>query len=183
MSTLENAEYVIVGLNATGRTLALLLGAAGVDKITLVDNNVVSDTNQQGYMSFEKGMLKTTAVKDTLGEMCSTKITTANSISEIMETLTCNISGNVILIVCDAMTPKSKVHLCNELHSVCKSVFFVGFYSDGENSVTHYRNMELESMGLDTVSSLPEGKESLREGRIAASRIFGAIVNVDYSLL
>ena len=172
----KETTFIVVGLNATGRSLTLMLGALGAKKLILVDDKVVSGS-EQGYMNIDIGLKKTEAVKDTLAEICRTEVETHNSVdSELMERLTSIINDNMVVITCEPVGVKTKGHICRNLQTVCKAAIFVGFYEDGEPLVAVHDRSSMQEAPYQNLDTSPTAKESLETSPLAAAQVLNFIM-------
>lgn len=170
----DKTEYVVVGLNSIGRTLAGLLAFGESGTLTLVDDQKVNDKSvPQGYMAVDLGLHKTDAVEATLRETSSfldiRKYSRLDG--ELVDRLVSKISGDTVVFYCETLSSNGRLHAYEDLKNCCKEIYFFGFHEDG--SAQFYRatgNMNLQGKHLDKV---PDGKENCIEGKKAAARAFG----------
>lgn len=98
-----NARVIIIGAGGLGCPAAIYLAAAGVGKITLVDNDRVALSNLNRQIAFEEadiGRLKTEALADRLRDIrhdICVNIISSNLTAENAEAI---ISGHDILLDC-----------------------------------------------------------------------------------
>lgn len=175
----DKQEFVIVGLNSIGRTLAGLLAFGESGKLTLVDEQIVSEKcKEQGYLvPIDLNMPKTEATISALNEsVANLEISEAKRFDEgMIERLTSKISGNTVVFFCEPMSDKARLHMCSSLKNACKAIYFFGFYDDGTAGV--YKvipgNYNLER----SLDEIPSGKEVCAEGKLAAARAYSAHIN------
>lgn len=179
----ESTEYVVVGLNATGRTLACLLAVAEDARITLVDDGKVSEKSlaDQGYLVVDLGMFKNEAVEATLREV-RPRLQIHRSFSmdeQLVERLTSKIDGRTVIFCCEPMSLKARQHLLNRLGMNCQEIYLIGF-SDDDSSGVH-RIVPSTSYAYSRLEDIPEGKEqNLNQGMRAAAVAFSTHVMSKY---
>lgn len=178
----EKTEYVIMGLNAAGRTLACLLALAEDARITLVDDGKVSDKSlDQGYLVVDLGMFKTEAVEATLREVKPRlQISRAFSLDQqLMERLASKIDGRTVLFCCEPMSLKARQHLLNSLGRNCQEIYLLGFSEEDTSGV--HRVVPSSDYSDSRLEDIPEGKESgLTQGMRAAAVAFSTHVMSKY---
>jgi hypothetical protein len=181
----DKQEFVIVGLNSIGRTLAGLLAFSEQGKLTLVDDQLVSDRcKEQGYIiPIDLNLPKPEAVAGALNEAISNlEISKVERFDEaLIERLVSKINGNTTLFFCEPMSDKARLHMCTALKNACKAIYFFGFYDDHTAGVFKVvpsaYNLEKDLDGI------PTGKEVCSEGKIAAARAFAAYINSNHVLV
>jgi len=175
----DNVEFVVVGLNSIGRTLAGLLSVSNLGPVTLIDDKKVSaKCVASGYLEIDVGQYRTDATADAIKEINpKAKINKLMRLDDsAVETLTSKISGNTVMLCCDPMSDKSRLHVCAEMKNACQAIYFFGFNEDDGNcSITRIvpgtYNIE------KTLENIPSGKEVPEEGRLAAAKAFALQVS------
>jgi len=174
----DTLEFVVVGLNSIGRTLAGLFSVSNLGTVTLIDDKKVSaKCLASGYLEIDIGQYRTDATADAIKEINpQAKINKLMRLDEsAIQTLTSKISGNTVMLCCDSMSDKSRLHICTEMRNACLAIYFFGFDEDGSDcSITRIvpGNDNLEK----TLENIPAGKESLEKGRFAAAKAFASTV-------
>ena len=177
---LDKMEFVIVGLNSIGRTLASLLATGVSGKLTLVDDKTVTARSiEQGYLPIDINMLKVDALEGALREITfGLEVEKLPKLDEVaIDALASKISGNTVLFYCEPISNKSKVHLCKSLRNSCQAIYFFGFRDDGVVSIFKYKCTSY--IQIEDLTAVPEVdyKEVYAEGRLAASTAFALYVS------
>lgn len=177
---LDKVEFVIVGLNSIGRTLAGLLSTGVAGKLTLVDDKIVTSKSiEQGYLPIDINMLKVDAIEGALREVTfGLRVEKLLRLDEVaVDILASKISGNTVLFYCDPISNKSKVHLCKTLRNSCQAIYFFGFRGDGSASIFKYKCTSY--VQIEDLVAVPEveDKEVYEEGRLAACTAFAMYIS------
>lgn len=174
----DNVEFVVVGLNSIGRTMAGLISVSNLGSVTLIDDKKVSaKCVASGYLDMDIGHYRTDATADAIEQISNAKITKLMRLdNSAVENLTSKISGNTVMLCCDPMSSKSRLHLYAEMKNACQAIYFFGFNEkDGNCSITHIvpgtYNVE------KTLENIPSGKEIPEEGKLAAAKAFALYVS------
>jgi len=175
----DTVEFVVLGLNSIGRTLAGLLSVSNLGPVTLIDDKKVSaKCVASGYLEIDVGQYRTDATADAIKEISpKAKVNKLMRLDEsAIEQLTSKISGNTVLLCCDPMSDKSRLHMCAELKNACQAIYFFGFNEDeGSCNITRVvpGTHDLEK----TLENIPDGKEIPKEGKFAAAKAFALQVS------
>lgn len=163
-------EYVIIGLNGTGRTLAGMLALSQSGNLILVDDDKVSDANfEQGYSDIDLGMLKVEAVKAAIGEITDNgNIRTLTNLDVAIEELEGKI-GNVVVFCCKPMSNKTRLHIAKTLSSAAQYMYFCAYDAAGNYDIFSCGN---EPTNTDVLNELPSSKENVCMAKSAASTMF-----------
>lgn len=177
---LDKMEFVIVGLNSIGRTLASLLATGVSGKLTLVDDKTVTARSiEQGYLPIDMNMLKVDALEGALREITfGLEVEKLSKLDQAaVDVLASKISGNTVLFYCEPISNKSKVHLCKSLRNSCQAIYFFGFRDDGSVSIFKYKCTSY--VQIEDLAAVPEvdEKEVYTEGRLAASTAFAMYIS------
>ncbi|WP_375506760.1 ThiF family adenylyltransferase [uncultured Nostoc sp.] len=122
----KNNHVVIVGLGAVGSWVSILLVQSGIDKLTLIDNDVVKETNLNRSIFTYKdlGLKKTTAISNRLKSIqpnveVSERTTVISQSDEILNILNyLKIKNESILVINCADFPNVDV-TSNLIHKAC----------------------------------------------------------------
>jgi len=171
-------EYVIIGLNGTGRTLAAMLALSQNNKILLVDDDTVSETVfEQGYTKIDVGLLKGEAVRDAIKEINSKAIDNIKVMSEpieaSLEELEAKI-GNLVVFCCKPYSNKTRAHIAKTLNNAAQHVYFCSYDDRG-----NYEILICADGGKDfsAVYDLPNSKENPNQYQAAATELFVTHMN------
>lgn len=163
----RNTEHVVIGLNGTGRTLAAILGICKKNKLILVDDDTVSESNyDQGYGAIDVGLLKAEAAKEAIREINSTADISIMDmpLEAALEELE-NKMGNLVVFCCKPLSNKTRCHIAKTLNTAAQSIYFCGFDDRGDYEICYSGN---QSMTLEGLSHLPSSKENADNYRDAA---------------
>jgi len=163
-------EYVVIGLNGTGRTLAGMLALSQNGTLILVDDDTVSEANfDQGYSDIDLGMLKAEAVKAAILEICSNaNIKTITNLDVAIEDLEGKI-GNVIIFCCKPVSNKTRLHIAKTLSNAAQYMYFCAYDAAGNYDIFSCGN---EPTNTEILNDLPSNKENSCMAKSAASAMF-----------
>lgn len=172
----NKTEYVVIGLNSIGRTLAGLLAFGEDGIITLVDGDKVSEKSlPQGYMPVDVGLHKTDAVEATLRETSSflaiNKHTNMAAFNDLRDRLVSKISGDTVVFYCENLSLNGRLNAYEDFKNCCKELYFFGFHPDG--TAQFYRAIGGMNLQEKQLNQIPEGRENCVEGKKVAARAFG----------
>jgi hypothetical protein len=175
----DTVEFVVVGLNSIGRTLAGLIAISNLGPVTLIDDKKVSaKCTASGYLEIDVGQYRVDATADAIKEISpKAKINKFMRLdNSTIETFTSKINGNTIMLCCDSMSDRSRIHICTEMKNSCQEIYFFGFNEkDGSCDITcivpGIYNLE------KILEDIPNGKEVPEEGKLAAAKVFALQVN------
>jgi len=163
-------EYVVIGLNGTGRTLAGMLALGLSGNLILVDDDTVSEANfEQGYSDIDVGMLKTEAVKAAIGEITyNGNIQIFTNLDIAIEQLEGKI-GNVVVFCCKPVSNKTRLHISKALSSASQYMYFCAYNDVGNYDIFSCGN---EPVNIDVLNDLPSSKENISMAKSAASAMY-----------
>lgn len=177
----QNTNFAVIGLNKTGRTLAIMLGLTKPGTITLIDEDKVNESNYaQGYSDVDLGMLKTESVRLSILETINPntsdiKIKTANNIDAAIEELENKIS-NTVVFCCKPVSNKTKQHIWRSLEASCQGVYFC-WYDDDGNYEVHQFGFGDAGYGSGIMEHFGSAKENTNKAADAASEMFTFCLN------
>jgi len=144
-------QSIIIGLNETGRNLALLLAVATKQKIILVDTNAVRKEDiKLGYSQADVGYLRTDAVagaiEDAISGAKARTVSINQSINEAKSVLTDLISNGTQTIVffCEG-TKSTCTYLHNLIGSECADFVVSIITDDGASLVSCVKGLPPDS--------------------------------------
>jgi hypothetical protein len=177
----QKTNFAVIGLNKTGRTLALMLGITKTGTITLIDEDKVNESNYpQGYSEVDLGMLKTEAVKLSILETINPKtsdvnIMVVNNINSAIEELENRIS-NTVVFCCKPISNKTKQHILRAVEGSCRGVYFCCYDNNGDYEV-HQFGFGDEGYGSGVMEQFGSAKENTNKAADAASEMFAFCTN------
>lgn len=177
----EQVEFVVVGLNSIGRTLAGLLSVSELGSVTLIDDKKVSaKCVTSGYLEIDVGQYRTDATADAIREINpKAKISKKMRLDDdALDSLASKINGNTVLLCCDNMSPKARQHLYTEMQNCCQAIYFFGF-DDTEGSGQVVRLTTGGYNADKAIEKIPAGRELPVEGKRLAAKAFAMQVSAD----
>lgn len=168
----QKTEYVVLGLNRTGRALALMLGLGRNNPITLIDDETVTEAHYpQGYGEVDLNMNKAEAVKATILETANPKlnITCRTNSDEALKELSGKING-CVLFCCKPISNKSKHHIWKTLVESCQGLYFVTYSENGQSEVSTADGYP--ELAQTYFENMWTGKENLEIANTTAARAF-----------
>jgi hypothetical protein len=174
----QNTNFAVIGLNKTGRTLAIMLGLTKTGTITLIDEDKVNESNYaQGYSELDLGMLKGEATKAAILEVVNgnANIKTLNSIDVALEELESKIT-NTVVFCCKPISNKTKQHIWKSLEASCQGVYFCCYDEDGDYEV-HQFGFGDGGYSSAVMEHFGSAKENTNKAADAASEMFTFCLN------
>jgi len=162
-------EFVVVGLNGTGRTLASLLGAYHKGTVTLMDEDLVTkESFTQGYSDVDLGLPKVQAVQEAVAELSkSSTFRQFTDLDSLIEDLTTQL-GNTVVFCCKPMTAKTRAYVSKTLALSCPYLYFCGYDDTGAYSIQDSQDPKYSTQLLDLQSC----KENVAKCGLAAVEMF-----------
>jgi hypothetical protein len=174
----QKTDFAVIGLNKTGRALAIMLGLTKTGTITLIDEDKVSESNYpQGYSELDLGMLKTGATKATILEVVNgnANIRVLNNVDAALEELESKIT-NTVVFCCKSVSNKTKQHIWKSLEASCQGVYFCCYDEDGDYEV-HQFGFGDTRYGCAVMEHFGAAKENTNKAADAASEMFAFCLN------
>lgn len=163
-------EYVVFGLNGTGRNLAFMLAAQNQGTLILLDDEKATEAHfDQGYAPIDIGSLKTEAVREAiLDTLPRASIKVFNNLEQTLEILE-NKIGNVVFFCCKPVSNKTRLHIVKVLNNAAQHIHFCGYDASGNYDIFSYGN---DSAGTDALNKLDSQKENVELAGAAAACMF-----------
>lgn len=162
-------EFVVVGLNGTGRTLASLLGAYHQGTVTLMDEDLVTkESFNQGYSNVDLGLSKVQAVEEAVTEFSkSSTFRQFTNLDCLLDDLTSQL-GNTVVFCCKPMTAKTRAYVAKTLASSCPYLYFCGYDATGSYTIQDSRDPDY----ANNLVELQSCKENVAKCGLAAVDMF-----------
>lgn len=140
MQHLSNLSCAVVGCGAIGRNVALQLASIGVQRLTLVDFDVVEETNvvTQGFLESQIGMSKVKALRDSCLAINQEMIIT---IREQRFSPKIDLTGAVLFVCVDSI--ETRLQIWNQTR------FSISVFIDGRMSAETMRIIMIDNPSVD----------------------------------